>query len=230
MTMERTYLKAIPLFTGLDDHELARILQVATRHRFKKDTVVFFEEEAGESFFVIDKGRVKVSRLSNSGKEIILAILRGHDFFGEMSVLDNAPRSATVIAIEDTELVKIRRSEFHKVLHDHPEIAIKMLATFSERLRKANEKIGNLALLDVYGRVARVLLDMAQEQGTTRADGTVAFRRPTHQEIASTIGTSRETVSRTLSDLQKRGYIDIVGKEIRIRELLRQELKARMAQ
>lgn len=225
--IDREQLQAIPIFVGLDDGELSKMLQVASRHKFKKDTVVFFEEEAGESFFVIERGRVKVSRLSNAGKEIILAILRQHDFFGEMSVLDNAPRSATVIALEDTELVKIRRSDFMKVLNHHPEIAIKMLSTFSERLRKANEKIGNLALLDVYGRVARVLLDLAKEQGTTRSDGLVSLRRPTHQEIANTIGTSRETVSRTLSDLQRRGYIDIAGKMILIKEGLRQEVRDR---
>ncbi|MFN7973214.1 MAG: Crp/Fnr family transcriptional regulator [Acidobacteriota bacterium] len=227
--MDHAQLKSIPIFSGLDDTEFQRMAQVASIHRFRKDTVVFFEEEVGESFFLIHKGRVKVSRLSNSGKEIILAILRVHDFFGEMSVLDNAPRSATVIAMEDTELVKIRRSDFMKVMHDHPEIAIKMLATFSERLRKANEKIGNLALLDVYGRVARVLLDMASEQGIRRPDGTLSFRRPTHQEIANTIGTSRETVSRTLSDLQKRGYIDLVGKEIHLKEGLKDAMKAKLA-
>ena len=215
--------RQVPLFSGLEDEDLDSLISVATRKKYPKDAVVFFEHDLGDALFMILAGRVKVTILSDDGREIILAMLSDNDFFGEMSLLDNEPRSATAIAIQETEMVVLHQRDFLSIVEKRPRVAINLLAVLSSRLRKANQQIGNLALHDVYGRVARILLEMASENGSRQADGRVAFRRPTHQEIANMIGATRETVSRMISDLHRQGYIEIAGKNVIIQDALAKE-------
>jgi CRP/FNR family transcriptional regulator/CRP/FNR family cyclic AMP-dependent transcriptional regulator len=144
---------------------------------------------------------------------VILSVLGPGDFFGEMSLLDNEPRSATAIAVEDTELLSLQRNDFQSVLHDNESITGALIRVLTARLRRANHQISTLALLDVYGRVARVIMDMAKEEGRRLKDGRIAFRRATHQEIANRIGTTRETVTRMLKDLERQGLILVEGRE-----------------
>lgn len=120
-------------------------------------------------------------------------------------------------------MVVLHQKEFLSIVEKRPRVLINLLAVLSSRLRKANQQIGNLALHDVYGRVARILLEMASENGTRQPDGRVAFRRPTHQEIANMIGATRETVSRMISDLNRQGYIEIAGKNVIIQDALTRE-------
>ncbi len=210
----------VPLFSGLADEDLESLISVATRRKFPKDAVIFFEHDLGDALFMILSGRVKVTILSDDGREIILAMLSERDFFGEMSLLDNEPRSATAIAMQETEMVVLHQKDFLSIVEKRPRVLLNLLAVLSSRLRKANQQIGNLALHDVYGRVARVLLEMASENGTRGDDGRVIFRRPTHQEIANMIGATRETVSRMISDLHRQGYIEIAGKDVIIHDAL----------
>jgi CRP/FNR family transcriptional regulator/CRP/FNR family cyclic AMP-dependent transcriptional regulator len=212
--------RQVPLFSGLADEDLESLIGVATRRVYPKEAVVFFENDAGDALFMILSGRVKVTILSDDGREIILAILSDNEFFGEMSLLDNEPRSATAIAMQETEMLILHQKEFLSIVEKRPRVLLNLLSTLSSRLRKANQQIGNLALHDVYGRVARILLEMASESGSRREDGRVAFRRPTHQEIASMIGATRETVSRMISDLNRQGYIEISGKNVIIQDAL----------
>jgi CRP-like cAMP-binding protein len=206
--------REVPLFADLDKADIESLIAVATRRKFPKDSVIFFEHDPGDSLFMILTGRVKVTILSDDGREIILSVLGEKDFFGEMSLLDNEPRSATAIAMEDTEVVILHQREFLSIVERRPRILVLLLAVLSSRLRKANHQIGSLALLDVYGRVASVLLEMATENGVRLKDGRICFRRPTHQEIANMIGATRETVSRMISDLHRQGYIEISGKNV----------------
>jgi len=217
--------REVPLFAELDDADLDSLIAVATRRKFSKDAVIFFEHDPGDSLFMILSGRVKVTILSDDGREIILSVLGDKDFFGEMSLLDNEPRSATAIVVEDTEVVILHQKEFLSIVEKRPRILVLLLAVLSSRLRKANHQIGSLALLDVYGRVASVLLDMAKESGVRLKDGRVCFRRPTHQEIANMIGATRETVSRMISDLHRQGYIEISGKNVIIQGQFTKEFK-----
>ena len=122
-----------------------------------------------------------------------------------MALLDNEPRSATAIAIEDSELLSLQRHDFQTVLADNRSIQSALIKVLTARLRRANHQISTLALLDVYGRVARVIVDMARDEGRRLKDGRIAFRRPTHQEIANRIGTTRETVTRMLKDVERQG-------------------------
>jgi CRP-like cAMP-binding protein len=211
---ERELLRNVPIFSELSDFDVATLSRVATRRRYPKDTVIFFENEEGDFFFMILEGRIKVTILGDDGREIILSVLGAGDFFGEMALLDNEPRSATAIAIEESELLSLHRTDFQNVIADNRAIMSALIRILTARLRRANHQISTLALLDVYGRVARVMLDMAKEEGKRLKDGRIAFRRATHQEIANRIGTTRETVTRMLKDLERHGLIRVEGKEI----------------
>lgn len=207
-------LQSVPIFSDLDNAGIETLSRVVARKVYPKDGVVFFENESGDSLFMILSGRVKVTILGDDGREIILTVLGPGDFFGEMSLLDNEPRSATAIVTEETELVSLQRADFESVLADNKEIALGLIRVLTQRLRRADQQIETLALLDVYGRVARLIVDLAREEGRRLKDGRVAFRRVTHQEIANRIGTTRETVTRILKDLERAGRIKVEGKEI----------------
>jgi CRP-like cAMP-binding protein len=211
---EQELLRTVPIFSELSDGDVSSLSRLSMRRRYPKDTVVFFENEEGDFFFNIVEGRVKVTILGDDGREVILSVLGPGDFFGEMALLDNEPRSATAIAIEDTELLCLHRNDFQSVLSDNRTITAALIKVLTARLRRANHQISTLALLDVYGRVARVIVDMAREEGRRLKDGRIAFRRATHQEIANRIGTTRETVTRMLKDLERQGLIHVEAKEI----------------
>jgi CRP/FNR family cyclic AMP-dependent transcriptional regulator len=211
---EREVLRTVPIFSELSDEDITSLARLALRKRYPKDTVVFFENEEGDFFFTILEGRIKVTILGDDGREVILSILGPGDFFGEMALLDNETRSATAIAVEESELLSLHRNDFQSVLNDNKSITSALIRVLSARLRRANHQISTLALLDVYGRVARVIVDMAREEGKRLRDGRIAFRRATHQEIANRIGTTRETVTRMLKDLERQGLIHVEGKEI----------------
>ncbi|HWX24208.1 MAG TPA: Crp/Fnr family transcriptional regulator [Vicinamibacteria bacterium] len=207
-------LRTVPIFSELAEKDIESLTRLAGRRKFPKDTVVFFENEEGDTFFMILQGRIKVTILGDDGREVILSVLGPGDFFGEMALLDNEPRSATAIAVEDSELLSLHRNDFQNVLGENAGITLALIRVLTARLRRANHQISTLALLDVYGRVARVILDMAREEGKRLKDGRISFRRATHQEIANRIGTTRETVTRMLKDLERQGLIQVEGKEI----------------
>jgi CRP/FNR family transcriptional regulator/CRP/FNR family cyclic AMP-dependent transcriptional regulator len=216
--MEVTLLEKVPLFSGLSDDGLKRLAQVTTTKAFPKDHTVVEENELGETLYMILSGKVKVVNIGPDGKEVILSVLGSGEFFGEMSLLDDEPRSATVISMEKTEMMLLRRKDFLNLWESNKEILSRVLSVISGRLRHANAQIRSLALVDVMGRIARLFLDLAEKEGRKLLDGSIVFRRPTHQEIASMVGTSRETVSRMIGDLAREGYIKISGKDIIINE------------
>jgi len=205
--MDPALLKKVSMFSGLSDDALRAIAEVAIPKHYAKGKLILLAEEEGDTLFVIGKGTVKVSITSEDGREVILSILREGDFFGEMSLLDGKPRSATVTALEDTEAFLIRRPEFLKLLEKVPQISIRLLEELTGRLRKADKKIESLALMDVTGRIISTLLQLADESGVEVEDGILVRNRPTHQQLAEMAGTTRETVSRVLKKLERLGYI-----------------------
>jgi CRP/FNR family transcriptional regulator, cyclic AMP receptor protein len=211
---DRELLRTVPIFSELAEPDLDKLTGLASRKHYPKDGVVFFENEAGDTLFMIAQGRIKVTILGDDGREIILSVLSQGEFFGEMALLDNEPRSATAIAAEDSELLSLSRAEFEGVLSHNPGIMGGLIKVLTARLRHANHQISTLALLDVYGRVARVIVELGREEGKRLKDGRITFQRPTHQEIANRIGTTRETVTRMLKDLQRQNLIKVTGKEI----------------
>jgi CRP-like cAMP-binding protein len=211
---ELDLLRTVPIFSELREEHVQSLARLTLRRRYPKDTVVFFENEEGDFFFMILEGRIKVTILGDDGREVILSVLGPGDFFGDMALLDNEPRSASAIAVEDSELISLHRSDFDALMASNPSITLALVRTLTARLRRANHQISTLALLDVAGRVARVILDLAREEGRRLRDGRISFRRPTHQEIAHRIGTTRETVTRMLKELERQGFIHVDGKDV----------------
>lgn len=216
--MDRSILERVPLFAGLSDEAMAKLEKATTRKVYPRETTLVEENEVGETMYMILSGRVKVTNIGPDGKEVILSVLGKGEFFGEMALLDEEPRSANVVTMVKTEMMLLRRKEFMNLLENNKEILSVLLAVLSGRLRHANAQIRSLALLDVLGRIARLLLDIANKEGRELLDGNIVFRRPTHQEIAAMVGTSRETVSRMIGDLARDGYIKISGKDIIIKD------------
>lgn len=206
-------LKRVPLFSDLSAAELERFAEVAREREYPKNSVILFEDDPGDALYVVSGGQVKVVLIGEDGREVILSVLSDGDFFGEMSLIDDEPRSAHVIAMRDSRLLVLRRDDFQQQLQQVPSIALKVLKVMVQRLRRADAKIGGLVLLDVNGRVARLLLDLAEESG-----GPKITRKLTHHTIAQMIGSSRETVSRAMRELVERGLIDVTRREITIKD------------
>jgi CRP-like cAMP-binding protein len=210
-------LRKVSIFEALPNDVLADLATRVRPRLAEAGTIIVSQEELGDALYVIASGRVKVVLYGETGREIILSMLNGGDFFGEMSLLDRQPRSANVVAVDDAELLALDRDAFQNHLASHPSTALGILAEMSRRLRHADEVIGNLALLDVYARVARAIRDLAQKQGEQVEGGLLVRERPTQQEMAGLIGTSRETVSRALNDFTRRGLLEMNGKQILVR-------------
>ncbi len=200
-------LKKIPIFEELPDESLQKIVDAGQIIKYKKDDIILIENDEGSSLFWILKGRVKVVRISEEGKEVILNVLSENDFFGEMSVLDGYTRSASVIAMDNSELFILRRNVFLKLLNDYPDITIKIIQTISKRLRRANLKIKALSIGNSEQKVGAVLLQFALDYGKYVGNSVEIKDLPIQQEIAKMAGTSRETVSRVMSAMQKKGII-----------------------
>ena len=214
--MHSELLKRVPLFEELSESELEALSQVALLRTFPKDRVVIMAEEEGDSLFVIHNGQVKVSIVSEDGREVILSILGEGNFFGEMSLLDGHPRSANVTTSQETELLMVRRADFLRFIQKSPQTAIKLLSVLASRLRITDRKIEGLALSDVTGRITQTLLQLADEQGLPTQEGVLIKDRPTHQDLANMSGTTRETVSRILKRLENQGYIIPRGRDLLI--------------
>ncbi len=210
------FLRNVSLFESLDQQELEALSEVTFTRTFSKDNVIILAEEEGDTLFILKKGQVKVSIVSEEGREVILSLLGPGSVFGELSLLDGKPRSANVVATEETDLLMLRRADFLQLIYKTPQIATALLAELATRMRKTDRQIEGLALLDVTSRISDTLLQLATEQGTETADGVTIESRPTHQELANMSGTTRETVSRVLKRLEGQGYINRNGRKITI--------------
>jgi CRP/FNR family transcriptional regulator, cyclic AMP receptor protein len=215
-TVSTAVLKAVPLFASFPDEPLRMLTGVVTRRSAARSTTIMASGDATDSLYIVLSGRLKVMMSDEDGKEVILSILGPGEFFGEMGLIDDEPRSATVITIEPCELLAINKRDFKKCLAENFEMAMSVMRGLVRRLREADRKIGSLALLDVYGRVARLLLDMSEN---VNGEKMVTKRLP-KQDIAKMIGASREMVSRVMKDLQTGGYIEMRGSTIVLRDTI----------
>jgi CRP-like cAMP-binding protein len=211
-------LRRVPLFQQLNEAELERVARAAREKSYPKHSVILFEDDPGDALYVVLRGQVKVVLVGEEGREVILSILKDGDFFGEMALIDDQPRSAHVIATEESQLIVLRRDDFSRCLEESPRIALGLLQALSRRLRRADDKIGGLVLLDVNGRVARLLLEMADEH-----DGQHIPRKVTHHTIAQMIGSSRETVSRTMREFADQGLVEVSRQSIALKDRSRLE-------
>jgi CRP-like cAMP-binding protein len=205
------FLATVPLLSRIEAAELQRLAALTRERQYAKGSVILFENDPGDSLFIVRQGRVKVVLVGEDGREVILGVLGPGEYFGELSLIDEQPRSAHVIAMEDSMLLMLRSDDFRRRVEATPAMAWSLLLELSRRLRRADGKIGALVLLDVPGRIARLLLDVADESGGER------ITKPlTHQTIANMIGASRETVSRAIAEFQESGWITVERRLISI--------------
>jgi len=192
-------LRRIPLFRDFNDEQLSQVLATVSERRFPKHQFVVREGEPGDTFFVIASGSVAVCRISPDGRETILSILKEGDFFGEMSMFDSSLRSASIKTLTDVEVGAVRQVDFLGLIDRNPQIGRLLVIELSERLRAANALIAATASQDIRARLAALLLNLAEQFGEAVDNGTRITLRLTNQEMANMIGTTRETVNRTLN-------------------------------
>ena len=209
-------LRNVPLFSMLPEGQLQLLTRVLSRKAYPKNSTIIAAGDATDAMYIVVSGRLKVIMSDKEGQEVILAILNQGEFFGEMGLIAQAPRSATVTTIEPCELLTITRADFTKCLQGNFDLTMNVIRGLVKRLREADKKIGSLALMDVYGRVARLLLEMAET-----IDGQkVVTKKLTKRDIAKMIGASREMVSRVMKDLETSGHIEVRAHGILLRESL----------
>ena len=207
-------LRNVPLLSVLSDDELALLARVVARKSYARGSQILGAGDPTDSLYILISGRIKVFMSDLDGKEVILAILEPNEFVGEMGLIDNSPRSASVVALEPCEIVCISKADFKRCLAENFDMAMTVMRGLVKRLRDADNQIGSLALMDVFGRVARLLLETAET-----VDGEkIVTRKLSKQDIARMIGASREMVSRVMKHLQEAGYIELRGDTIVIRE------------
>ncbi len=202
------------MFATFDEDQLHTLVSMVNRRIAPRGSVIMAEGDPVDSLYVVISGRLKVMMGEADGKEVILGILGPGEIFGEMGLIDDRPRSASVVAIEPCELLSVTRGAFKKCLLENFEVAMTVLRVLVRRLREADRKIGSLAMLDVYGRVARLLLDMSENVDGQR----IVTKRLPKQHIANMIGASREMVSMVMRDLEMSGYFEVRGSTIVLRD------------
>lgn len=220
------FFREVPLFSNLDDSEIQQLAYICNEKSFEKGQTIFYEEDMGTSFYLILSGQVKIVMLSSDGREHILGLLREKDFFGEMAILDGEPRSATAVALSDVKTVTITREDFHRLLRNNPDMSIKIMAVLCKRLRQADRHVESLVFLTAPGRVARTIMQLAEDQGYKDGDKLSILHKMTRQEFANIAGTSRETLTRVLMDFQDEGILDVSKNQIIIldKKLLKEKI------
>jgi CRP/FNR family cyclic AMP-dependent transcriptional regulator len=209
-----TLLRNVPLFAGLNEQQLDVLARVIVRKSVVRNTKIIGAGDPTDSLYIVINGRLKVLMGDRQGREVILSILGPGEFFGEMGLLDDSPRSASVVTLEACELLSISKTDFKRSLAENFDLSLTVMRGLVKRLREADQKIGSLALMDVYGRVARLLLEMSDDVDGER----VVVKKLSKQDIAKMIGASREMVSRVMKDLQLGGYIEVRGRSLVLRD------------
>lgn len=210
----RSLLQNIPLFAGLPEAQLDHIARMAVLRQVPRHKTIVFVGAKTDSLFVIVSGSAKVLNRDADGREVILSMLEAGECFGEMGLIDDSPRSADVVANEACDLLVISKADFTRALSENTELCLNIMKSLVLRLREANHKIESLALMDVYGRVAKLLLDNSEKEDGVR----IVKRKITKLDMAKMVGASREMVSRVMKDLEHRGFIRVESGRIVLNE------------
>ncbi len=208
--------KNVDLFSGFEDQDIDVLVGHAINKTFAKNTIIINEGDESDSLYVILSGTVKIFLSDEDGKEIILNTQGPNEYFGELALIDDAPRSASVMTLDDCKVSIILKRDFEKFISKNPEICFRLIRGLTKRLRRLTDNVKSLALMDVYGRVARTLIELSED-----LDGQMVVQQKlTQRDIANMVGASREMVSRILRDLSTGGYITVDKKHITINERL----------
>lgn len=207
-------LRQVPIFAALAPTHQAQVEGLVQRRRFRRGDIIFHRGDPGTMLYTITAGRVRIYSPSESGGEVVLTLLGAGEFFGELSLLDGQPRSASAQAVEDCEAVVLSRDDFLQFLSQHPEAAIALLAVLAKRLRRTDELVEDAAFLDVPGRLAKRLLELMETHGEPTLGGVLIRMRLTHAELAAMVGATRESVSKAMKRLSRAGLLATSGHRI----------------
>jgi CRP/FNR family transcriptional regulator len=220
-------LGSVPLFAALDADSAAALEKMLTTRSVGKGHVVFSEGDEGDRLFIVLDGKVKITRAAADGRENLIAVLGSAEMFGELSLFDPGPRTASVSAVTDATLASLDHDDLRPLLLERPGVAVELLQALAQRLRRTNEAMADLVFTDVPGRVAKALLDLAEKFGVVEADGTRVRHDLTQEELAQLVGASRETVNKALSEFAHRGWLRIEGRSVLLLEPERLTRRAR---
>jgi len=209
-------LQVVPFFTNLQEDHAGELAKALVPRRFGPGQVIFHLGDPGGLLYVISRGKVKISHTTPEGQEVVLAILGPGDFFGELALLDDAPRSATSIALEPTETWTLHREEFMHYLTDNPDFALHVLKTLARHIRRLNTQLADIFFLDLPGRLARVLLNLADQYGRRISDGMVIDLALTQTDLAEMTGATRVSVNKALGRFRRNGWLRVVGRQVTI--------------
>ena len=214
--MDIDFLKSVNIFSDLSESELNNIQEICKTRKYPKNSMIILEEEMGDVVFIVMSGTVKITRVNDEGKEVILAMLGSGEVFGEMAILDGESRSANALSQENCEVVTINREDFLNLLKTNNKVSLNLMTEFAVRLRKSDQQIEALSLDDAEHRIGVSILNLAEELGVIRQGVVTVENLPYQQDIANMAGTSRETVSRVMKTFEDRGLITKTGHKLSI--------------
>ena len=214
--MDLEFLRSVNIFSDLSETELGSIQDVCKTRKYPKNSMIILEEEMGDVVFVVMSGTVKITRVNDEGKEVILAMLGSGEVFGEMAILDGESRSANALSQENCEVITINREDFLNIIKTNNKVAVNLMTEFAIRLRKSDQQIEALSLDDAEHRIGVSILNLAEEMGVIRQGAVTVQNLPYQQDIANMAGTSRETVSRVMKIFEERGLITKSGHKLSI--------------
>ena len=212
--MDIDFLKSVNIFSDLSESELNSIQEICKTRKYPKNSMIILEEEMGDVVFIVMSGTVKITRVNDEGKEVILAMLGSGEVFGEMAILDGESRSANALSQENCEVVTINREDFLSLLKTNNKVSLNLMTEFAIRLRKSDQQIEALSLDDAEHRIGVSILNLAEEMGVIRKGKVTIDNLPFQQDIANMAGTSRETVSRIMKMFEERNMLTKEGHKV----------------
>jgi CRP/FNR family transcriptional regulator len=207
-------LASAPLFAALDAESAETLEKVLTSRTVSRGHIVFKEGDTGDRLFIVLEGKIKIYRASADGRENLIALLGAGEMFGELSLFDPGPRTASVSAVTDATLASLDHDDLRPLLLERPGLGVELLRALAQRLRRTNDAMADLVFTDVPGRVAKALLDLAAKFGVEEAEGKRVRHDLTQEELAQLVGASRETVNKALSEFAHRGWLRIEGRSV----------------
>jgi CRP/FNR family cyclic AMP-dependent transcriptional regulator len=206
--MKTDQIRKVPLFSTLTDEEFNSLQHIFIQRSYRRNQIIFLEEETGNYMYLVLTGKVKVSKSSSAGKETLLAIHKAGDFFGEMSLLDGKTSPATVSAMEDSKIISVSGMDFHKYLMHNEKVLLQIIDVLCARLRQVWQT-QSLNSSKADAKIRMGIHQLAKRHGVQDAHGTIIDLKITHQELAEMVGTSRETVTRVIAHLREEGIIEV---------------------
>lgn len=220
-------LQKTPLFSALDEEAALALQKCMVPQSIKRGNTLFHEGDAGDRLYVVTEGKIKLSHASGDGRESVLMVLGPGDMFGELSLFDPGPRTATAVAVTDSQVLGLGNTDLNPWLVGRPEVAQKLLQALAHRLRRTNETMSDLVFADVPGRVAKALLELGEKFGVKTEAGIYVHHDLTQEELAQLVGASRETVNKALADFVSRGWLKLETRSVELLDLERLSKRAR---